>query len=199
MADIGTILDHFNVESCWLIGASFGSSLAAKYCLAQPARVDGLILIAPTLDGFEPSPSIKEFWRREEELLQADDLAAAVELNLRFWFDGPNRPRQQVDQAKRALVGQMQLKAFQQPEPAGVELTDRKVKDLKEYESLTCPVLMVTGAEDDPAVLAHAHQLLEVLPNAELFELEKGGHMVSMERPGRVNQLILDAIHQERT
>lgn len=190
LADIERVLEHFEINRCWLVGASFGSSLAVKFCLKHPERVAGMVLIAPTLDGFKPSPLIENFWQQESELLARGDLAAATELNLKLWFDGPARSTDQVDAGLRQQVGVMQLAALEQPEPARVELLDESVADLHEYAAIEQKTVLIVGAEDVPAVLDHAQALLGILPHARLERLSRAGHMVSMERAERVNQIL---------
>src|ERR1041385_4317171 len=53
VADALAVLDFFELDRAWAIGHSWGGHLALHLALAQPARLDGLLLIDPV--GADPS------------------------------------------------------------------------------------------------------------------------------------------------
>ncbi|MFK7934664.1 MAG: prolyl aminopeptidase [Saprospiraceae bacterium] len=71
--DINTILDYFQLETVWLFGGSWGSTLALVYAIRYPQRVRGLILRGIFLGnqagidhfvGGGAAPFYPEYWKR---------------------------------------------------------------------------------------------------------------------------------------
>ena len=56
-ADVLATLDRAGIDSCVLVGASMGGRVALELAAAYPARVLGLVLVAPGLPGHDWSRS----------------------------------------------------------------------------------------------------------------------------------------------
>ena len=115
--DVAQLLDALDLDSAWLVGASFGGQVAVIFAWRIRQRVDGLILIAPNVGGYAHGADVQAFGHQEDALLDADDLEAATELNMRMWVDGPQRRPDAMDAEMRALVANMQRRAFEHVEP----------------------------------------------------------------------------------
>ena len=59
-------------------------------------------------------------------------------------------------------------------------------------EELLCPVLAVAGALDVSTIVAAARRLEEGAPNARAVILPGVAHMIGLEAPDRLNELIAD-------
>ena len=57
---------------------------------------------------------------------------------------------------------------------------------------IRCPVLAVTGSEDQMMPPENARLLAEGIEGAELYMVEKAGHMFFLEEPGQVNRVLMD-------
>ncbi len=194
--DLINILAHFDISQWWIIGNSFGSYLAANFALKYPEKVKGLILLAPTVGGFETDEAIDDFQQGERQLLAAGDIEGATELNLKTWFDGPKRDASQLDPVLRQQLGEMQLDAFKQAEPEGVRILDDEIDEIDAYARIDCPVILIAGDQDQPAVLRHAADLNQILPKSQLEVLEGAGHLPSIEKPLIVNRMIRLALRK---
>jgi pimeloyl-ACP methyl ester carboxylesterase len=119
-----------------------------------------------------------------------------VEVNLRAWVDGPERLPEAVDPGVRAFVGRMQREAFELPEwdqesapeyelspPAAARLTE-----------LACPVLVVVGEADQPAIRTTAERIADAAPEATLVVWPGVAHMLTLERPDEFAELVLDFV-----
>jgi 3-oxoadipate enol-lactonase len=128
--------------------------------------------------------------------LQAGDLEAATELNLRTWVDGPNRSAGQVDPNMRARVGEMQLRAFSIPEPDNAELARLEPPALERLNEIQVPTLIIAGSQDIQEVIAHGAMLSKRISTAEFRLMPASGHLMSMENPDDFNRLALSFIAQ---
>jgi 3-oxoadipate enol-lactonase len=193
------LFDTIGLETAWLVGASYGGRIAVDFCLAYPDRVRGLVLAGPILGGYEPPAEIVRFGEEEDRLLQAGDLEAATELNLRSWVDGPRRSSDQVDPGLRARVGKMQRQAFEMPEPENAALERLDPPALERLDEIKVPTLIILGALDIQEVTEHGATVAGKIRGAEARIMPESGHLMSMENPDDFNRLALSFIaeHEE--
>lgn len=192
--DVVHLLDHLGIDSTWMIGASFGARIAVDTCLVFPERVAGLVLVSPTIGGFEPGEEIEAFNNEEEVLLGEGDIEGATELNMRMWLEGPNRVRSDIDPTVRSRVAQMQREAFQIPIPNGAEFLGVDFVAVERLEEITCPVLVVVGELDVRAVIEHALLVARRIPGAKLQRISKAAHMLSLEASARFSEMVREFI-----
>jgi pimeloyl-ACP methyl ester carboxylesterase len=184
--DLLGLLDELLVTRAHVVGASMGAGIAVEAALARPGAVASLVLVAPggaLLDG--TPPSFRPIWAAEVEALDAGDLDRAVEINLRAWVDGPARLPEAVDPAVRSFVGTMQREAFELPEwdPEAAPEHELSPSAALRLGELTCPVLVVVGDADDPAIVDVATRIAAEAARARLVILHGAGHMLSLEQP----------------
>jgi len=184
--DLLTLLDELLIARAHVIGASMGAGVAVEAALARPDAVASLVLAAPggALFGEAP-PELRPVWAAEIDALDRGDLDEAVEVNLRAWVDGPARPPDAVDPDLRAFVGRMQREAFELPEwdPEAAPEHELSPPAAGRFSELRCPVLVIVGEEDQPAVRATAERIAAEAPDARLAVWPGVAHMLTLERP----------------
>jgi pimeloyl-ACP methyl ester carboxylesterase len=182
--DVTELLDLLGVEHAALIAASGGGRVALEIAARWPQRVTALALLCTALAGHEPSAELRTFGEREDELLEAGDIAGATELNVETWL-GPD-----ADEATREKVRQMQRHAFEVQLAAAEEFDSIKV-DI-DLSAVTAPSLLIYGSHDFADFRQIAVQLSEQLADARLLELAWAGHLPSLERPDALNPVLID-------
>jgi pimeloyl-ACP methyl ester carboxylesterase len=190
--DVRGLLDFLQVERAHLVGISFGGLIALDFGVAHTERVKSLVLVAPSVSGQNRSEEVRRFVDEEEALLERGDLAAATELNLRMWVDGPNRMPDQVDPDVRERVREMQLHAFSIPEPDGVEALNLSPPAIGRLAELRVPTLIVVGDQDIREKITLAGRLAAEIPGAKYAVIPGVAHMVNMEKPEAFNRVVLD-------
>ncbi|WP_030057241.1 MULTISPECIES: alpha/beta fold hydrolase [Streptomyces] len=184
--DVLALLDHLGIESAALVGSSHGGRIALTVAALRPEAVTALALLCPGRPGHQPSDTLRAFGAREDALIEAGDIAAAVDLNVETWL-GP-----EADDATRASVRQMQRHAFDVQAEATVG-PDREDVDLS---LVAAPTLAVGGAHDVPDFREIAAELPALLPNARHLELPWAGHLPSLERPEETTALVLEFLRE---
>jgi 3-oxoadipate enol-lactonase len=186
--DIAAMLDRLGIERTALVAASGGGPVALEIAARHPDRVTALVLLAAAVAGLTPSAALRAIWDREEQLLEAGDVDAAVELMLETWL-GPS-----ATAATGAQVAEMQRQAYI------VQLAgDDSVEEVEVPYSLTAitaPSLLVAGAYDLADFREIAQRLSRELPGATYVELDWAGHLPGLERPEEVNDLVLDFLRR---
>jgi 3-oxoadipate enol-lactonase len=179
--DLLRMLDDLRIKRATLVGASFGGWVALQLATKAPERVKALALLASTRldrDDSQWSPQIISFWEKEEALVDAGDIEAAVALGLRVW-----KPRPGV----RNLVAQMTREAFALQQ--GVEAEQRELP--VDLGAIAVPTLVVSGGKDPmPDFAAIADQLAAEIDGAERAVIKDAGHLIALERPDATAELL---------
>ncbi|MGW6416120.1 alpha/beta fold hydrolase [Streptomyces sp. NPDC055055] len=183
--DVRDLLDHLGVERAAVVGSSFGGRVALELAARHPDRVTALALLGSGMPGMEPSAELRAWGAREDALLEAGDLDAAVELNVDTWL-GP-----EAGADARALVREAQRRAFEvqlaAPEEYG-PVDPGVTRD--ELAGIPAPALVAVGAHDLPDFRAVAAELAGLLPAARLLALDWAGHLPALERPDETARLL---------
>jgi 3-oxoadipate enol-lactonase len=178
------LLDGLGVDRVAVVGSSGGGRVAQEVAARWPDRTAALALLCTALSGHEPGPELRAFGEREDELLEAGDVAGATELNVDTLL-GPY-----ADTATREKVRIMQRHAFEVQLAASAAAGP--VRRPYNHAAITAPSLLVCGAHDLPDFRTIAVELTRRLPNARLIELDWAGHLPSLERPDELNRILVD-------
>ena len=180
--DVLSLVDELDLGPVALVGASSGGEVALEIAARRPQQITALALLSAGMPGHEPTDELRGFWQREGELIEAGDIAGAVELNVATWL-GP-----EADEATRERVRQMQRHAFDVQLAAPEEYEPVEVD--VDLQAITAPSLVVSGAKDLPDFRLIAARLAALLPGARAVELPWAGHLPTLERPGESSQLL---------
>ena len=194
--DLGALLDVLDVGRALLVGCSRGAKTAIDFALEFPGRTRALVLVGPTVGGFEPDVDPPE---ELDELVAADeagDLERLSELEVRVWVDGPYRDPGDVDPAVRDLVRDMNLIALKN-EASGVgDELQPETPSVNRLPEIRVPTLVVVGDLDRPETAASADLLEERLPNARKVVMPGTAHLPNMERPEDFNRIVLGFLEE---
>jgi pimeloyl-ACP methyl ester carboxylesterase len=193
-------LAELGIERCHLVGASFGAGVAVEVALSRPEQVASLLLSAPGGSLIsEATPDLRAFIDAEGSALARGDLDGAVEANLAWWVDSPQRGAGDVDPVVRDLVRQMQRRAFEVT--AGWDDVAEKDLDPAALERLTeikIPTLVLVGALDLQAIHDAAQRLEDGIAGARRVDWPGTAHLPSMERPDEFLALLRDWLPPRR-
>jgi 3-oxoadipate enol-lactonase len=204
--DVLAVLGELGAGTMALAGASYGGKVALQIAARSPERVTALALICAGIPGHEPTETLRDFWQREEALLEAGDVAGATELNVATFLgaEASEATREQVRLMQRHAFD-VQLAAEQEAgeagptgeagpasgagpdgEPGGAGEAEEAV----ELGAVTAPSLIVSGARDLPDFRQIAARLAGLLPAARWTELRWAGHLPTLERPAELSELL---------
>jgi pimeloyl-ACP methyl ester carboxylesterase len=186
--DALAVLDAAGVDRARVVGASMGGAAALDLTLAAPDRVAALVAVVATPSGWEHSADLLARFEEVDAAYERGGLEAANEVELRMWVDGENREPAEVDPALRSKVAGMNYEALERDEAreqrdAEVDPTELDPPAVGRLAEVALPVLVVTGALDQPSVNAGAAAMAAGIQGAQAIEIAEAAHLPSLERP----------------
>jgi 3-oxoadipate enol-lactonase len=195
--DVIEVIEQHGFGPTALLGVSLGGRVALEVALARPELVSALVLVAPGMPGHKWSEGLRAQWAEEEKAFEAGDLDGAVEASLRTWVDGPRRNPEDVDPVVRALVGEMQRRAYELQSAVDEDEEELFVEDVAQrLGDVRAPTLVIVGEEDQPDMHAIAKRLAAEIPGARLETIADTAHVPSMERPREFDELVLPFLRE---
>jgi len=189
--DLRAALDQLGHSAASLIGCSQGGRIAIDFALAYPQRVTSLALIAPAISGApaptDIPPGIEAVAGKLDAAEDAGDWERVNALEAQLWLDGPTSAEGRVSGALRELFLDMNGIALGMPE------LSKEIDPPSAYErvqDLSTPTLLIWGALDFPHVKSQAQYLVDTIPAAQGREIESTAHLLNLEQPQLVNQLL---------
>jgi pimeloyl-ACP methyl ester carboxylesterase len=164
-----------------------GGAIAQTLALRQPSWLDRIVLVG-TGARLRVHPLILEGLR----LVPAEDLpTSASKANLEAAIDticrrayGPSTDEQILRNGRRQLLDIDPTVIYADYNACDNFDVMDQVRDIK------LPTLIIVGSGDQMTPPKYAQFLHEQIPNAQLVEIADGGHMVAVEKPAEVAQVV---------
>ena len=181
VGDLLAVLDEIGQQAVWLVGSSMGGGLALDTALSAPARVAGLVLLAPAVSG-TPEPTI--------DFVTMAMFEAAGEAAERGDLDEVNRLETWLWLRELSLEMNRVVLANGVPEDAG----DSGIDAWARIGEIDVPAITAWGDLDVPFLVARARELADRLPRGEHRVLHGMAHLPYLEDPATVAQIVTDAL-----
>jgi 3-oxoadipate enol-lactonase len=175
--DALALLDHRQLPSAVLIGASQGARVALRVALAAPERVRGLILDAPPDELGQGRGALTDEIPLDQcrALARQGDMASVR----RLWLAHPFTRLVRADPGAQRLLesvvarypGADLLEAAPRPEP------------LRNLHARAVPTLVLNGASDLPSRIDAGVALASAVPGARHHTLLDAGHLANLDDP----------------
>lgn len=179
-----------------VVGNSRGAGLAVDLALDHPEQVSGLVLIAPSVTGYDDSdwptsPGEEDLDRRIERAEEDGDREEVNRLEVHYWLDGPDQMEGRVDGEARDLMTDMNGRALAAPETGPVRERPAAWPRLGE---LAVPTLVVVGQHDLPGIQRQCAELAAAAPRGRLVTVHDTAHCPMLDDPETLNLLVLDFV-----
>jgi len=188
------LLDHLQLPRATVIGFSMGGLVARAFALHHPQQLEGLVVLNSVFNrSAEQRAGVVERTRQAAE--HGPD--ANAEAALSRWF---SREYQAANPAQIAAIRQ----TLASNDPQGYLTTYElfATQDMYRVEDLggiRVPTLIATGELDPGSTPEMASQLAACIPGAQVAVLAEQRHMMPVESPRLVNQLLLDFLRRAQT
>lgn len=177
------VQDAAGVKRAALVGHSMGSLIALEAAGAFPERVSKIVLIGTAVP-MKVGPDLLNATRDDEPLAQA---------MVNLWSHSTYAPKPSSPGPGFSTVGG-NLRLMQRVKPGAMHADFYACNDyargLERAAALTCPALLLQGADDAMAQPRNARDLQAALKHGRTVQLASCGHSVMAEQPDAV----LDAL-----
>ena len=184
--DAAGLLDHLAWDSAHVLGVSMGGMVAQELALARPALVRTLTLGGTSLGGDRPAVTA-DAHRRIVEALSAGDRERTFrvlwEINVSASFAASER--------EFAAFCRRALESPATPRLVMAQLTACDGHDMADRASgILAPTLVIHGGEDQVIPSPEAARITGTIPQAHLELLGGVGHLIFIESPDEVAELL---------
>lgn len=174
------LLDHLGIRRACVMAHSAGSPSAIQLALRHPHRVAALVLLVPAAPGPGPTAPPKSLARalfKTDALFWflATYLPSAVPIGVPRGLELTPSEETEVDRVMQTLLPAT-------PRRDGflfdVFVSTPSLNSGCSFGDISAPTLVVTATDDPLALPDNARRLAAAIPNARLFEVERGGHLL---------------------
>ena len=171
------MLDKLGIGAVSIVGLGFGGWIAAEMATMNQARVSGLVLVGAP--GIQPD----EGEILDQMLVDYDEYVRAgfsdeANYTAEFGEDPPPEVRELWD-FSREMTARLTWKPY---------MFNRRLPHL--LQEVQTPTLLVWGADDRIVPMAVAQSYEAALPNARIEVVADSGHLVDMEQPEALAELV---------
>jgi 3-oxoadipate enol-lactonase len=186
------VIDFFEVisaEMVHLAGISFGGMIAQYVAARYPSRLASLTLMSTSpafgLDGTKPAE-----WRAArlaplDAGLEPADFAVDVLTSIA----GPNLSPEILD-GQRAAMARVSGRAMRQSIDCLVTHDSREL-----LPTIHVPTICAVGELDSETPVSYGYALADLIPHARLVVVPDVGHLLNVEAPDAVNELLEEQMH----
>ena len=192
--DLVALLDHLAVGHAVLVGLSFGGRVALQAALAAPDRVRGLALLDAVLDGVPWDPESARALDEVARRVQMSGVLAGREAWLAHPLFAAARERPDLAAALAAMVAGYPGQHWLGQDP---HTPTRQPIDV--LEGIAVPALVAVGQRDVPGFREMSAVLARRIPGAAYHVVADAGHMINMEQPAAVNDLLIGFAREAST
>jgi pimeloyl-ACP methyl ester carboxylesterase len=163
-----TYCENQNLSPVFLLGHSFGGSIAAKFALKYPEKIKKMFLVAPAL------VRVKTLKKK------------IINKTAKFFSFLPSS-------AKNVIYGRVLKSDY--PLSAGImrDIFQKVVAhDLSsQLSKIKVPTIIIWGAKDDVTPIKDAHLIRQKIKNSTLEILPPASHRVNLEFPEKLAEVVL--------
>jgi len=199
--DTAGLLDALKIGKANVLGYSLGSSIAQKFAVMHPEKINSLILVAATCGGKEGIPQPTQLVKLQSEILNKslnnipiapEKIKSLISLSLGTgWLRLHPDDLQNIPKAKDVFAG-VPPNTIKGQFSAGEEwMATNWSGACNELAKIAKPTLVITGT-DDNSYIPHANSLIIAgkIPGAWLIQIKDAGHAVLSQYPDEIDRVL---------
>jgi len=185
--DLHKLLKELGIERSKIVGHSLGGQVAIEYALKYPDEVNSLVLISTALSGVRGDTSE---WEVLSELGRKGDVEGVRRRMLgNPTFDDLKEGSEERELVKE-IINDYSAFHFMKRDPRESDRENQRLIDL------SCPIEVVIGEKDEEVQKEIAKKFKDEI-GVEARVIPKAGHMVILEEPGLISNIVRNATTKE--
>jgi 3-oxoadipate enol-lactonase len=186
-SDVAQLLDHLEIDRAVIGGLSMGGYATFAVFRLAAERVGGMILADTKAQ--PDTPEGREGRRRMIELARAGGASAVADEMLPKLLGATSaRTNPELQSQVRGMIESAAVAAI----TAAVEAMMARPDSTADLARASCPVLIMTGAEDVLTPVSDAEAMQQHAVRSHLVVLPDAGHLSSMEAPDAFSKAMTD-------
>jgi 3-oxoadipate enol-lactonase len=179
-----------NVRRAVLAGHSMGTMVCQHVAAQASELAAGLVLFGPIL---EPSPAARDVFRERAKRARTEGMQGIADGLIGAALSAETRQ-------KRLAAVAFVRESLMRQDPEGYASTCEALAEARavDPERIACPVLLVTGEDDQTAPPSAVHMMRERFRRASATVFPKCGHWTTIERPEECNQSLREFLSRNR-
>jgi pimeloyl-ACP methyl ester carboxylesterase len=194
VADLAALIKHLELVPAWVVGNSFGASIALRLASEQPDLFRGLIAHEPPLFSLlagDPSlsPLLVDAQRKIRavvERIASGDHAGASEQFVETVALGPDTWATVPSDIQQAMIENAPTFLDEANDP------DQIAFELDRISGLSKPILLTRGDQSPPTFAPVVTRLSGALPHADVVTLPGAGHVPHETHPDAYVETIIE-------
>lgn len=181
--DAAALIEELGVGPVHFLGLSMGGMIAQRLAVDRPELVRSIVLCNTASE--MPSP---EMWNDRIATAQSKGIAGLMPGTIQRWFTPGFIAR------SPAAVGFVEG-MIRDTEAPGYMACAGAIRDMSQTSILgqiTCPALVVIGAEDPACTPAQGAILVDNIVNSQSVTIQDAAHLSNIEKPVEFNTAVLD-------
>jgi len=174
--DVLAFMKELKIEAAVIVGHSMGSAVALTLALKYPKQVLGLGLLGS-------GSKLRVSQTLLETVGNPNTFEAAVDMVNENCFSA-DAPQNLLELSRRTML------EIRPPVLSGDFLACNEFDVTSQLENINIPTLIICGAEDKMMPVKFSESLRDAIANSQLHILENAGHMVMLEQPDAVADLL---------
>ena len=194
--DLDAFVEALGLDQFVLVGHSMGGRTSYVYTSQFPERVKALVIV-------DSGPrAVSQGVSRINQFKQLPDLLDSYEEFAQRVQEYTGRPYHQVVGSLKYSIRQLTSgkwtwkydKLLRTPEVAAPSWPPERLWEC--IEKISCPTLIVRGAESDIFAPETMARMLEVIPHSTSVTVPRAGHLVAGDNPADLVQALLPWLHE---
>lgn len=189
--DLAGILDELGWERTVLAGLSMGGYIALAFQRLFPSRIEGLVLM--DTHPYSDSEEKRAERRRSQEKVRQDGAGALVdELVQRVLGATTLEEREEVVARVRQMMSDQSIDGV----VCALEAMSKRPSSVADLAGIQAPTLVMVGSEDTLTTPVQLQGMAAKIPGARFSEIPAAGHLVNLEAPEAVNEVLLGFLQE---
>lgn len=198
VSDLASLIKQLDLAPAWIVGNSFGASIALRLASHHPELFRGLIAHEPPLfallaDDQDLAPMLADAQQKLAivvERIAAGDDALATEEFVEHIALGPGSWAQIPFDYQQAMIENAPTFLDESRDP------EQLTFDLETIKSFTKPTLLTRGDQSPPLFRPVVTKLAAALRHAQVVTLPGAGHIPHVTHPAEYVETILRFVHK---
>lgn len=175
---------NVSTEDFILVGFSLGGYVAQEFILKYPQKVKALALIGCSAKGY--SEKDKQNYLTLIDFVKENYTSAMSGTALAAYMHPTNYKNKLLVEQIEGMLNDSGNEVFIRQQLA----TLNRVCRYNDLKKINAPAILIAGLQDKIVKLADAQMTAQLIQGAEFHTIDKCGHMIPMEQPEQLNELL---------